>query len=966
MHAGDFTEFYREVHGWSPFAWQEDLVREVLERNSWPSLVDVPTGLGKTNMLDIAIFVNALVTYNSVSSRIGHRRIFFVVDRRIVVDQAEAQARQIKQALQNAPEGTVSAEIASRLRELVGPSANDDLLPVVKMRGGVTWDSAWLKRPDQPAIVTGTVDQVGSRLFFRGYGASPRRWPIDAALVGADSLILIDEAHLARALSTTLSAAASYDQPPAALGISQPSIVQLTATAHSQSVGWAPKFDVEKHLSDPIARRRITASKTLRLETTSKGAAVQTLAKTVTAKARIPGTKVLVVCNTIDRARAVHDQLLTEFSSTIPLLLLIGRNRSYDREVIVEKALDLFGADRDPIPGSAVLVATQTVEVGVDLDATDLVSESAAWESIVQRLGRVNRRGLRSTGSITIVHDEDPNPPVYGEACTRTARFLQELIEANGGAIDVSPLALRRLTPPADALSQPAATPLLLPAHLDAWARTGPAPTNDAPLDAFLHGIDSGVAPVSVAWRDGLVDESLSRVGSDEASQVVDSIPVRAEECIEVPLSATRRWLSGLGSEPVSDWDDDDDWDIPFGEMPVQSFLKRAMNLDGTARWQWASPADLRPGDLIVVPTEIGGLDGYGWAPDSKVKVMDVAELAALERNQPTVRLDQSLSSRLGLSSPGPDLWETIWNWQITDDPDHRKELGLSFTGRFLAWLECAEVDLSNPWSRNNRINRLRAALEKSTLQATDSKLSAQTGSALLLPIAVMRSANTTTPWQQASDDNADGTVHLAHRVTLAAHCLAVSNRAQEIATQLKLPDELVEVVRDAARWHDLGKIDPRFQAMLFDGDPILASIAPEPLAKSGMPPGNLQQQRDARRRAGLPRRARHEAWSEALINEYLKTLKSGYPGDSELLLHLIISHHGHARPLLPLVSDNAQHSLVADIEGILISASLPRVVDISHAERFHALNTRYGRWGLALLEAIIRCADMTVSEEGS
>lgn len=103
-----------------------------------------------------------------------------------------------------------------------------------------------------------------------------------------------------------------------------------------------------------------------------------------------------------------------------------------------------------------------------------------------------------------------------------------------------------------------------------------------------------------------------------------------------------------------------------------------------------------------------------------------------------------------------------------------------------------------------------------------------------------------------------------------------------------------------------------------------------------------------------------------ALITQYLMTLADGYSADADLVLHLIASHHGHARPLLPIVTDNANHQLSVYADGIEMTAELPRAVDMGHADAFHLLNRRYGRWGLALLEAVVRCADMTVSGEGS
>ena len=100
-------------------------------------------------------------------------------------------------------------------------------------------------------------------------------------------------------------------------------------------------------------------------------------------------------------------------------------------------------------------------------------------------------------------------------------------------------------------------------------------------------------------------------------------------------------------------------------------------------------------------------------------------------------------------------------------------------------------------------------------------------------------------------------------------------------------------VLEDAAGWHDLGKVEERFQVMLHDGHADQAALAVEPLAKSGMDPSDRMAFRRARRRSGLPAGARHEAWSAALVEEYVRAHE--YPGDVDLLVHLVASHHGYA-----------------------------------------------------------------------
>jgi len=75
------------------------------------------------------------------------------------------------------------------------------------MRGGVVREDEWVDNPAQPAVITSTVDQIGSRLLFRGYGPGRLCQSVHAALVGCDSLILLDEAHCAVPFMQTAHAA---------------------------------------------------------------------------------------------------------------------------------------------------------------------------------------------------------------------------------------------------------------------------------------------------------------------------------------------------------------------------------------------------------------------------------------------------------------------------------------------------------------------------------------------------------------------------------------------------------------------------------------------------------------------------------------------------------------------------------------------------------------------------------------
>src|SRR4051794_1039285 len=104
----DFAAFFEAVHEYPPFPWQRRLADKVVQEGGWPSVLDLPTGSGKTAAIDIAVFHLALEVDHG-RERHAPVRIAFVVDRRLVVDDAFTRAKKIAEKLATADSGSVIA-----------------------------------------------------------------------------------------------------------------------------------------------------------------------------------------------------------------------------------------------------------------------------------------------------------------------------------------------------------------------------------------------------------------------------------------------------------------------------------------------------------------------------------------------------------------------------------------------------------------------------------------------------------------------------------------------------------------------------------------------------------------------------------------------------------------------------------------------------------------------------------------
>lgn len=150
------------------------------------------------------------------------------------------------------------------------------------------------------------------------------------------------------------------------------------------------------------------------------------------------GDSVLVVCNTVRRAVQTHDRLRKLLGCTgATVALLHGRFNARDRLAKEVRLLDRMGSRsryRDGLP--IVLVATQVVEVSLDLDFDVLFTEPAPIESLVQRFGRVNRARRLESCDVYVSRRRDGGRDPYDD--NYVAAALSALEEADGQMVDES------------------------------------------------------------------------------------------------------------------------------------------------------------------------------------------------------------------------------------------------------------------------------------------------------------------------------------------------------------------------------------------------------------------------------------------------------------------------------------------------------------------------------------------------
>jgi CRISPR-associated endonuclease/helicase Cas3 len=494
--------------------------------------------------------------------------------------------------------------------------------------------------------------------------------------------------------------------------------------------------------------------------------------------------------------------------------------------------------------------------------------------------------------------------------------------------------------------------PVVFPAYAHLWSQTSPVPDVDPEIGLFLHGPSHQPASIRVVWRADLSAADLE--DRDYVLEILKRLPPRPAEAIEIPPWAARAWLQ----DETGSFGRLSDASESAPDAVEASQGRRAFRYlgadDERSRAIW--PADIRPGDLIIVPAtqEYGGCDEWGWHPAAKAPVIDLAEAAALpyRRHRYAVRvtaelIHQGLMHEAGLDPPEP----------VADTEEIRRRLRSAIAGvgedddpRALIEAVCA-LDLPErlrDWLRPLREGEYRRRLEKPAFLYREGPVGVR-GVMFVAPFGLKEKVENDDIAAPPATESDDIGLFGGYPLLLEQHSTGVREAAADFADRAGLPRELAADIALAGYLHDLGKSDIRFQAYLAGGD-LLGWDESHLLAKSGRD----RLPKDAWDRAQLPENWRHEALSVSLARSRSEFSEAH---DPTLVLWLVGVHHGYGRPLFPHadredpIEQPGPHSLAFDFNGW------------DWAQVFEELKQAYGIWGLARLEAFVRLADHRASE---
>lgn len=912
-----FGAFMEEINGYQPFAWQSRLLESVIEHGRWPDTIAASTGTGKSNVVDVHVFANALRGWGA-GPRVP-RRLSVVVNRRAIVDAHVDHAQKIQRLLATADAGAVTLMVSEGIRRLqfrplAGRDHDDQASPLVvsTIRGGIPTDPSWVDDPSACAVICATPDMWGSRILFNGYGSSRYAKPRESGLLAFDNVLVLDEAHLSPQLLLT---AKRIGELEASSGLG-PSVLQVVATTATPGPDSGPVVVGvrDEDLVDPVIASRLQRSKPVTLSETADWPGDRRPSRKYAAHIaelvgleveRRDGGTVGCIVNSVFTAREVSRALAKQFGEEA-VLLWVGPMRPLDLDTARAKHPGAFCADGDD--SIRVIVATQTLEVGVDVDLAALVTELAPGPSLAQRAGRVNRLGKRDAGPCLVVLPESApragTGPYGSDEIAAAYEWVHQLAADPDGIAHVGQA---RHPVPADSGNKAVMSRLEV-GEVHWLSHTSERTLTERDLAFWLReDFDADPATVGIVLRDDLP------VGDVEALQLLHATPVVASEVFPTSIGVAKEVLEDVVRAA--------------GDQTRRAFVIRQGALS-SARLDVEADA-LRPGDRLIL--------------DAAHPIVDQGMIVSKDGD----RADQVIHGDALLVLTRPH----------GDDARLREVTRIVRQAR-----EEAERAADGDSSSADAASAARDAAILDYLSQIDDTFRAQAvacGQRLQVVIPqVPEDEREFLEWLAVrpdgsfvADDDHRQTWTGAGKVTLEAHSRAVADASSHLGGLLGFSTELSEMLNAAGLLHDEGKAHPDFQRIL--------GRAPDDalLAKSG---GRVADEPGRRkRRSSLPLGWRHEQLSVAVAHAKLTDRDRV---DRDLILRLVGTSHGRGR-------DAFDHGSAALLHG-----EFGELTDIANSlfdeggwdELITATDRTRGVWACAYLEAVLRAADCTVSKEGS
>jgi len=399
----NYDEFFKKAtRNPEPYPYQ----RSLATGEELPQLLDVPTGCGKTAAVVLAWLWRRRFAEEEVRENTP-RRLVYCLPMRVLVEQTRDNCVGWLKNL-NLLGGSVEEG------EYSPPWDDPEKINVTVLMGGEDKDE-WDMYPERDAIIIGTQDMLLSRALNRGYGMSRYRWPMHFGLLNNDCLWVMDEVQLMGVGVETTSQLDAFRRKLGCFGNS--ASIWMSATTDTKQLNTVDqdKFEEKFKLSnedqdfEEIMKRKNAGKQLvyhdiiLDKENEKAGDYYQRMIDLVLEE-HIEDTLTLVIMNTVDRAQNFFKKITNDDRCPKNASLLHSRFRKPDRD----RNLKILGDG-----GDRLIVSTQVVEAGVDIDSTTMVTEIAPWPSMVQRFGRCNRKGGSNDSRVFIV-DVDENTLVIG------------------------------------------------------------------------------------------------------------------------------------------------------------------------------------------------------------------------------------------------------------------------------------------------------------------------------------------------------------------------------------------------------------------------------------------------------------------------------------------------------------------------------------------------------------------------